>query len=85
MTLKGFLTYSLLTNVALAGAVMWQEQVRADAIENEQHVALDGEVIFREHVVRELASDDPDRIAGVQLLCQAELAELKPQMVTIWD
>ncbi|MFH5805793.1 hypothetical protein [Alienimonas sp. DA493] len=85
MTLKGFLTYSLLTNVALAGAVLWQEQVRAEAIEQQHAVAIDEDVIFREHVARELASRDPERIEGVQRLCQAELAELKPQIETIWD
>ncbi|NNJ26798.1 hypothetical protein [Alienimonas chondri] len=85
MTLKGFLTYSLLTNITLAGAVLWQEQVRADVLEYHQSAAIDEDVIFREYVARELATQDPERIEGVQKLCQTELTKLKPQIATIWD
>jgi len=85
MSVKNLLVYSLLTNVVLMGAVMWQEQLRADAIRDQQVQALDEDVIFREHVVRELASENPERIAEVQRLCRAELAEMRPQVRTIWD
>ena len=85
MTLKGFLTYSLMTNALLAGAVLWQEQVRAEAVAQERNVALDEDVVFRQHILRELSSDDPKRLDGLERLCQSELTKLKPGRETIWD
>ena len=87
MSLKGFLVYSLLTNAALAGAVLWQERVRAEAVEHQRAVALDEDVIFREHVFAELAGSesDPECVDRVRRLCQVELAELRPRVETIWD
>ena len=85
MSLKAVLVYSLLTNAALAGAVVWQEGLRAGAVAdaNADHLAQD--VTFREHVLRELSSDDPARESYVKNLCRAELGRLKPQVPTIWD
>ena len=85
MTVRGFLFYSLLTNAVLIGAVLWQDRVRVEALEVQESAARDNNVVFREHVVRELASDDPARIDGVQALCQAELDRLKPLTMNIWD
>ena len=85
MTLKGFLCYSLLTNAALVGAVLWQERIRADVVELEQTAAIDEDVIFREYVLAELASEDPERIDDLERLCHFDLAKLKPRVATIWD
>ncbi|MEM9704310.1 MAG: hypothetical protein AAF907_17855 [Planctomycetota bacterium] len=85
MTLKSFLSYSVITNVILVGAVAWQNQVHAEAIDDTRSMAIDEDVTFREYVARELASEDPERIEEVQFLCERELDALRPHLATIWD
>ena len=85
MSLKSLCVYSLLANVALAGMVVWQNRLRADAVERERAVARDQAVLMHEHVARELASGDPGAVAAVESLCERRLAVLKPQVATIWD
>ena len=84
MTVKTILSYSLLANAALAGAIVWQDQVREEALAHERDVARDQRVIFREHVMAELSGENPDSVEHVQALCMRELADLRPQMDHVW-
>ena len=85
MSIKALCVYSLLSNAALAAAVVWQNDVRETAVREERAIALDQEVLLHSHLARELASDDPARIAEVETLCERKLAALKPRVATIWD
>ena len=85
MSLKLLCVYSLLANVALGSAVVWQNSIRETAVAEERAIARDQEVILHEAIVRELAADDPARIAGIASMSRRKLAELKPQVATIWD
>ena len=85
MSIKVLCVYSLLANAALAAAVVWQDEVRATAVAEEQAIARDQAVLLHAHVARELASEDPARIADIEQMCERKLAELKPQVATIWD
>ena len=85
MSLKLLFAYSLLANAALGAAVVWQNRVRDTAVEEEQVIARDQTILLHQHVARELASDDPNRIHDIERLCSTELRRLKPQLATIWD
>ena len=85
MSIKLLCVYSLLANLTLGSAVAWQNSLRETAVQEERAIALDQQVLLHEQIVRELASDDPARIDGVESMCQRQLAALKPRVATIWD
>ena len=85
MSLKVLLVYSLLSNVALVGAVCWQQEERRRHVEDEQAFARDQTILFHQHVVRCLATEDPVMRDNLAATCRNQLAVLRPQMETIWD